>query len=58
VILSKLLDDHRNALKLRKGEAVDLRQRMEKLSVAGQVATEEIRQLKVDLGCEVVACSS
>ena len=58
VLLSELLDDHRDALKEREGEVSDLRQGMEELNAAGKAATEEISRLKVDWGREVVAHSS
>ena len=50
-----LLDDHRNALKTKEGEVADLRRETEGLHV---VTTEEISWPKVDLCCEVKACSS
>ena len=58
MLLSELLDDHRDALKARKGEVADLRWGMEELSVAGRAVTEEISRLRVDFGHEVVAHSS
>ena len=58
MLLSELLDDHRDALKAREGGIVDLHRRMEELSAAGKAATEEISRLKVDLNHEVVAYSS
>ena len=58
MLLLELLDDHRDALKVREGKVIDLCQGMEKLSVAKKAATEEISRLKVYLSCEVVARSS
>jgi len=55
VLLSKLLDDHQDALKAMECEVSALRRRMEKLSVAGQATTEEIGRLKEDLSSEVAA---
>ena len=55
VLLSELLDDHRDALKARKGEVSDLRRRMEELSAAEQIATEEIGLLRENLSREVAA---
>ena len=46
MLLSELLDDHRDALKAREGEVDDLRWGMEKLSVAGKATNEEISWLK------------
>ena len=58
MIILKLQDDHRDAMKAKKGEAADLCQGMEKLSAAGKAATEEISRLKVDLNHEAVVRSS
>jgi len=55
VLLSELLDDHRDALKARKGEVSDVRRRMEDLSAVWQAANEEIGRLKEDLSREVAA---
>ena len=57
MLILELLDDHRVALKAKKGEAADLRREMERLSTAGKMATEEISQLKVGLCHEVTTCS-
>jgi len=53
--MTTVLDDHQDALKARKGEVSDLRQRMEELNDVGQTKTEEIRRLKEDLSREVAA---
>ena len=53
MLISKLLDDHREALK-KEGKIVDLHQRMEELSTVGKAATEKISQLKSDLDSEAV----
>jgi len=58
VLILELLDKHRDALKVKKGEVADLHREMEELSAAGQVATKEIRQLKEDLCREVKTRSS
>ena len=58
VLYLKLLDDHRDALKVREGEVSDFCRRMEELSAAGQTATEEISRLKKDLSHEVAAHSN
>ena len=58
MLLSELLDDHRDALKARECEVADLRRKMEGLSATGKATTEESSWLKVDLGREVVARSS
>ena len=58
VLISELLDEHRDALKAKEGEVADLYRGMEELSAAGQVATKEIRRLKEDLCCEVKTRSS
>ena len=55
VLLSELLDDHRDALKVREGKVFDLHLRMEELSAAGQAVTKEIGQLKENLSHEVAA---
>jgi len=54
----ELIDDHRDALKVKEGEVADLHQGMEELSAAGQAATKEISRLKEDLCCEVKTRSS
>ena len=53
VLLSELLDNHQDALKVIEGKISDLCQRMAELSVAGKVVTEEIGWLKEDLSREV-----
>jgi len=55
LLLSELLDDHRDALKAREGKVSDLCRRIEGLSSVGQAASKEIGRLKEDLGCEVAA---
>ena len=49
ILISELLDDHRDALKAKKGEVVDSRWGTEELSATGKAMTEEISQLKVDM---------
>jgi len=49
VLLSELLDDHQDALKVMEGKISDLCWKMAELSTAGQAATEEIGHLKEDL---------
>ena len=58
VLISELLNNHRDTLKAKEGEVTDLRREMEGLSVAGKTVTKEISQLKVDLCREVTARSS
>ena len=58
MFISKLLDDHRDALKARESEFAYLHWGMEELSAVGKAATEDINRLKVDLGHETVARSS
>ena len=53
VLLSELLDDHQDALKVMEGKISDLCWKMGELSTAGQAETEEIRHLKEDLSREV-----
>jgi len=58
ILISELLDDHWDVLKVKEGEVADLRQGMEELSTVGNVANEEISPLKEDLCHEVRAHSS
>ena len=58
MLISKLLDDHRDALKAKEGEVADLRQEVEELSAMGKVATEEISWHKVYLDHKAMVRSS
>ena len=58
VLISELLDEHRDALKAKEGEVADLCRGKEELSAAGKAVTEEISRLKEDLCQEVRARSS
>jgi len=42
MLLSLLLDDHRDALKMKEGEVTDLRRVVEELGAPGKAATEEL----------------
>ena len=42
MLISELLDDHRESLKEKEGKIFDLYRQMEELSTAGKAATEKI----------------
>ena len=46
ILISELLDDHRDALKAKEDEVVNLHRGMKELSTTGNATTEEISRLK------------
>ena len=58
MLIFKLLDEQKEALKEKDGEVVDLRRRMEELSAAEKAATEENSQLRADLDHQAVVRSN